>query len=106
MWIRSKRGEALYNADAIANIYTTTAQGYSGVAVRVSFANQNKDLTIADYQSTELAHAAIRYIYEKIAQGVPVARMPSDEDTEMARREFEMKARSQTGKKPIRRGGS
>lgn len=104
MWILSKAGEALYNMDKVVNFYVVECTRDS--AVRARFSDGQKDLTIGKYNTCTEAETAIRYVYDCIRQNYPAIQLPPEEKIEMLRRPLEMKDRSATGKKTVRRGGS
>ena len=106
MWILSKRGNEVYNLDEITNLYIADAGAYRNAAVRASFSHKPKDLTLGEYPSYEMAREAIRLICLLISSRPEVIEMPTDERVEISMRDRDTKARSATGKKTVRRGGS
>lgn len=106
MWILSKQGNELYNLDEITDLYIADSVGYQDAAVRASFRHKSKDLTISHYPSFEMAREAIRMICLLISRRPEVIEMPTDESVEISMRDRDTKARSATGKKTVRRGGS
>lgn len=106
MWILSKQGKELFNLNEITNLYIVDAGEYRNVAVRASFSHKPKDLTLGEYPSYEMAREAIRLICLLISRRPEVIEMPTDESVEISMRDRDTKARSATGKKTVRRGGS
>ena len=104
MWLISKDGQGLYNLNGVANLYFVG--GSMDVAVRVSFAGPQKDLTVGLYDSTIQAKAAIRYVFDAITQGAKSVELPDEDTIEQLTRVYEMKSRAANGKKTVRRGGS
>ncbi|MBQ1570485.1 MAG: hypothetical protein IIZ78_05115 [Clostridiales bacterium] len=104
MWLISKDGQGLYNLNGVANLYFVG--GSMDVAVRVSFAGPQKDLTVGLYDSTIQAKAAIRYVFDAITRGAKSVELPDEDTIEQLTRVYEMKSRAANGKKTVRRGGS
>lgn len=104
MWLISKDGQGLYNLNGVANLYFVG--GSMDVAVRVSFAGAQKDLTVGLYDSTMQAKAAIRYVFDAITRGAKSVELPDEDTIEQLTRVHEMKSRAANGKKTVRRGGS
>lgn len=101
MWILSKDKQCMVNSDTVESIYTVTT------GVRVRFTSPNKDLTIGEYGSIQIAKRVLEALHEALRLGRDY-KMPDDEHAETLFSVVDTteKQRAANGKKTVRRGGS
>ena len=102
MWVISKDKKCVVNSDAIDSFYSVTT------AVRARFARANKDLTLGEYPSSELAIQALCMVHRALATRADAVEMPNNERVQAAYIQAcpNVKDRAADGKKTVRRGGS
>lgn len=101
MWILSKDKRCMVNSDTVDSIYIVTT------GIRVRFARANKDLTIGEYENSQIARFVLSSLHDAMRLGKGF-KMPDDE---YAKALFSVvntteKERAANGKKTVRRGGS
>lgn len=101
MWILHKDKQCAVNTDHVDCIYVVTT------GVRARFASHNKDLTLGEYESGQMARAVLESVYGAMSRGVDY-KMPDDEHAKAALSAVNLagKQRAADGKKTVRRGGS
>lgn len=101
MWILSKNKQCMVNSDTADSIYTVST------GIRVRFARSNKDLTIGEYESIQIAKRVLEALHEALRLGRDY-KMPDDEHAETLFSVVDTteKQRAANGKKTVRRGGS
>lgn len=101
MWILSKDKQCMINSDTADSIYTVTT------GIRVRFTRTNKDLTIGEYESSQIARLVLESLHNAMRLGKGF-KMPDDRHAETLCSVVNAteKERAANGKKTVRRGGS